>query len=128
MKDKRLIALTCFLADIFLSVWSYQQMKDYDAYKKIVRPLIASPEVQRQIYETLLQGLSMTIAIFLGLHFIIFFIFVNGSKFAAKYVRFYSFMAALSCAIMIFSGSFIAILPLMAYAYCFIFTGKPKNY
>jgi hypothetical protein len=45
-------------------------------------------------------------------------------KYAIKYIHFYTFMAALSAGIMIFSGTLVAIIPLVIYALSFISIGK----
>jgi hypothetical protein len=127
LKDKKKIALLCFLADLGISIWSYQMVKNYDEYLKIVKPMIGSPDFQVQLYAVILQTVLFSLLIFLSFHAIIYFLFARNGKYAKKYVRFYTFMAALSCLIMIFSGYIIALIPLIIYALCFIAVGKFKN-
>ena len=124
MKDKKKVALLCFLADLGISIWSYQMVKNYDEYLKLVKPMIGSPDFQVQLYAVLLQTFLFTMLIFLSFHAIIYFLFAREVRYAIKYVRFYTLMAALSALIMIFSGHFIAIIPMIIYILSYISVGK----
>jgi len=124
MKEKKRIALLCFLADLGMSIWSYDQIKNYDEYLKIVKPIINSPDFQIQLYALMLQTFFFTIIFFLIFHVVIYILYLRDVKYAAKYIRFYTFMAALSTGIMIFSGVFVSLIPFIAYVYSFIFVGK----
>ncbi|MDD4974757.1 MAG: hypothetical protein PHY93_10430 [Bacteriovorax sp.] len=124
LKDKKQIAILCFLADLGISVWSYEKIKNYDEYLKIVKPMVDSPDFQVQIYAVLLQSFIFSMLIFLVFHLVIYFLFVRETKYAIKYVRFYTFMAAISAGIMIFSGVIVAIIPLIIYTLSFISVGK----
>jgi hypothetical protein len=124
LKDNKQIAILCFLADLGISVWSYEKIKNYDEYLKLVKPMIDSPDFQVQIYAVLLQSFLFSMLIFLVFHIVIYFLFVRESKYAIKYVRFYTLMAALSAGIMIFSGVLVAIVPLIIYTLSFISVGK----
>ena len=124
MKEKKRIAILCFLADLGMSIWSYDQIKNYDEYLKIVKPIINSPDFQVQLYAMILQTFFFTIIFFLIFHVVIYILYLRDVKYAAKYIRFYSFMAALSTGIMIFSGVFVSLIPFIAYVYSFIFVGK----
>jgi hypothetical protein len=119
------IALLCFLSDLGLSIWSYELLKNYDQYLKIVKPIVASPDFQVQIYALFLQSLIFTLMIFLAFHLIIYILFIKKLKYAVKYVRIYSAMAAISCVLMILSGYIIAFIPIFIYSLSF-FTLK-KN-
>ena len=107
-----------------MSIWSYEKIKNYDEYLKIVKPMIDSPDFQVQIYAVLLQSFIFTMMIFLIFHVVIYILFVREVKYAIKYVRFYTFMAALSAAIMIFSSMYIGIIPLIVYSLSYIAISK----
>jgi hypothetical protein len=124
MKEKKRIALFCFLADLGVSIWSYKEIQNYDEYLKIVKPIINSPDFQVQLYALILQTVIFTIIFFLLFHIVIYVLYLKDVKYARKYMRFYTFLAAISAAIMMFSGVIIAIFPLIAYAYSFISVGK----
>lgn len=90
--------------------------------------MIDSPDFQVQLYAVLLQSFIFSMLIFLFFHVVIYFLFVRELKYAIKYVRFYTFMAALSAGIMIFSGILGAIVPFIIYTLSFISIGKtPKS-
>ncbi|MGZ3788921.1 MAG: hypothetical protein ACXVLQ_10375 [Bacteriovorax sp.] len=127
MKDKKHIALLCFLTDLSLCAWSYFKLTNYDEYIKNVRPIISSPDFQLQIYQVLLQSLTFSMILFLVFHLVIYFLFWRGKTSAMKYLRFYTFTAALSCLIMIFSKLFLAIFPLFIYGLAFKAIGRVKN-
>jgi hypothetical protein len=110
-KDSKQIAILCFLADLGISVWSYEKIKNYDEYLKIVKPMIDSPDFQVQIYGVLLQSFIFSMLIFLVFHLVIYFLFVRETNYAVKYVRF-------------FSGVMVAILPFIIYTLSFISVGK----
>ena len=124
MKDNKQIAILCFISDLSLSLWSYFKVTNYDEYLKTVKPMVDSPDFQVQIYQVLLQSLTFSLILFLAFHFVIYILFWKEKKYAVKYVHFYTFMAALSCLIMLFSKMFIALLPLVIYGFAFIATGK----
>lgn len=127
MKDKKQIACLCFLADLALSVWSYFKVKNYDQYVGLVKDVVDSPDFQVQLYAVILQSVLFSIMIFLLFHLIIYILFLRGNNFASKYVRYYTFLAGLSCLIMLASGFYVGILPLMIYALSFISTGKLRK-
>ena len=124
MKKNKKIALLCFLSDLGMSIWSYDQIKNYDEYLKIVKPLINSPDFQVQLYGVILQSFIFSIMIFLLFHIVIYILFLKEIKYAIKYVRFYTFMAALSAGIMLFSGVFVALFPFIIYLWSFVSVGK----
>jgi amino acid transporter len=128
MKDKKKIALLCFLTDLGLSIWSYVLVKNYDEYLKIVKPMIDSPDFQVQLYAVVLQTFIFSALIFLVFHLFIYLLFIREVKYAIKYVRFYTFMAAISAGIMMITGYVMAIIPLIIYVLCFTSVKKvPKN-
>jgi predicted membrane protein len=86
--------------------------------------MIDSPDFQVQIYGVLLQSFIFSMLIFLVFHLVIYFLFVRETNYAVKYVRFYTFMAAVSAGIMVFSGVMVAILPFIIYTLSFISVGK----
>jgi hypothetical protein len=124
MKDKKQIALALLAADVGLSIWSYQLIKNYDAYVKIVSPMIDSPDFQVQLYAVLLQSFIFSILLFLSFHLIIYFLFLRDVKYATKYVRFYSFMAAISAFVMALTGYPLAIIPMLIYIMSFVGSKK----
>ena len=124
LKDKKQVALLCFLADVGLAYWSYQYIKNYDEYLKIVKPIVNSPDFQVQLYAVVLQSFIFSMLIFLALHLIIYILFLRNVKYAIKYVRYYSFMAAVSAGIMIFTGYLVAIIPCLIYLLSFLAVGK----
>jgi hypothetical protein len=121
------IALLCFSSDLGLSIWSYVKLKNYDQYLKIVKPIVASPDFQVQIYALFLQSLIFTLMIFLVFHIIIYILFIKKLKYAVKYVRIYSAMAAISCLMMIFSGYIVALFPIFIYSLSFFTLKKSIN-
>ncbi|MDO9184092.1 MAG: hypothetical protein Q7U04_16885 [Bacteriovorax sp.] len=123
-KDRKQIAILCFLADLGIAIWSYEKIKNYDEYLKIAKPIINSPDFQVQIYAVLLQTFIFSMLLFLVFHIVIYFLYVREVKYAVKYVRFYTFMAALSAGIMIFSGAPVALIPFLIYLLSFIAVGK----
>lgn len=128
IKNKTTIALLCFLTDIALSLWSYFKLTNYDEYLKEVKPLVNSPDFQVQLYQVLLQSLTFSLILFLTFHLVIYFLFWKDKKYAVKYVRFYTFMALISCILMIASKMYLAIIPAFIYGFCFTSIGKqPKS-
>lgn len=123
MKDKKQIALLCLLADIGIAYWSYQQISNYNEFKRVAGNTI-DPEMLAQIYGLIMDGFMISMAVFLILHAVIFLLFIRESIFATKYVRFYTFMAALSAALMIFSGYYVGFLALLTYGIAFVSIGK----
>ncbi len=123
MKDKKQIALLCFLADIGIAYWSYQQISNYNEFKRVAGNTI-DPEMLSQIYGLIMDGFMLSMTIFLILHAVIFLLFIRESIFATKYVRFYTFMAALSAAFMIFTGHYVGIAALLVYGIAFVSIGK----
>lgn len=128
IKNKTTIALLCFLTDIALSLWSYFKLTNYDEYLKEVKPLVNSPDFQVQLYQVLLQSLTFSLILFLTFHLVIYFLFWKEKKYAVKYIRFYTFMALISCILMIASKMYLAIIPAFIYGICFTSIGKqPKS-
>jgi hypothetical protein len=123
LKDKKQIALLCFLADIGIAYWSYQQINNYKEFQRVAGNTL-DPEMLLQIYGLIMDGFMLSMAIFLILHAVIFLLFVRESVYATKYVRFYTFMAALSAALMIFSGYYIGIIALIVYGVAYVSIGK----
>lgn len=124
MKAKH-IAILCFLSDIGISLWSYFRLTNYDYYLKTVKPIIGSPDLQTQLYQVLLQSFTFSLLLFLAFHLIIYILLWKEKKYALKYVRFYTFMAAISCVLMLTSFSALVVLvPLTVYVLGFINTGK----
>ena len=126
LKSFKQIAFFCFIADLAITIWSYYQIKNYDAYLKIVKPMIDSPDFQVQIYAVLLQSFLFSALLFLAIHAVIYILFIKKIKYSIKYVRFYTLLAAVSSAIMIFTGYPIAMLALIIYALAFYSTGRLK--
>lgn len=124
MKDTKQIAILCFLADVGVSVWSYFKLTNYDEFMKSVKPYIGSPDFQVQIYQIMLQSFTFTLFLFLAFHLVIYYLFYKEKNYATKYVRFYTIMAALSAAIMIVSGTFVAIVPLIIYTLSYVNVSK----
>ncbi len=130
MKNKILVALLCFLSDAAVSLWSYFKMTNYDEYVKAIKQAIDSPDFQLQIYQIFLQTLTLVLIIFLILHLVIYVLFYKEKKLAIKYVRLYSFMAAISAVAMIISlKAYFFFIPGVIYTYSFIEAGKmiPKK-
>jgi hypothetical protein len=119
LKEKKQIAVLCFLTDVALSVWSYYEVTNYDEFSKTMKTMVASPDLQLQIYQLLLQALTFTLLLFILFHFVIYILFWKDKKYAVKYVRMYTFMAALSCLIMIFSKMYVGIIPFFIYGLSF---------
>lgn len=118
-KTKLQIALGCMCTDIALSVWSYFELTNYDQYLKMSKPIVSSPDLQVQIYKILVQSFTFTMLLFLAFHAIIYFLYVRESKFAFKYVRFYTLMAVISSVIMLVSGLYLGIIPFIIYFLCY---------
>ncbi len=118
--DKKSIALLCFLTDLSLSIWSYLKLTNYDEYLKAVKPIVDSPDFRVQIYQVLLQSLTFSLILFLAFHLVIYILLYKEKKYAIKYVRVYTALAALSCFIMIFSNMPWAVLPLFIYGLAFV--------
>ena len=89
--------------------------------------MIDSPEFQVQIYDVMLQSFIFSILLFLVFHLVIYFFLIREKIYAIKYVRFYTFMAAISAGIMIFSGALVGIIPLIIYGLSFISIGKSQK-
>lgn len=123
--SKRQTALLAFLADLGLSIWTYFKLTNYDEYLKAVKPYLSSPDFQIQIYQVLLQTFTFTILIFLTLHIAIYWTYIKEKKWAMKYVRAYSFLAALSAVLMVLSGLWAGLIPLILYTVVFIQSKKP---
>lgn len=119
MKDTKQIAILCFMSDVVISVWTYFQLSNFQAFKKYISPINNSPDFQVQIYQVLLQTVTFCLLLFLIFHLIIAIFFCKKKMYAIKYMYFYTFMAALSAALMIFSGYFIALIPLIIYSLSF---------
>lgn len=117
--SKLKIASLCFLTDLGLSLWSYFKLTNYDEYLKAVRPMLASPDFQLQIYQVLLQSLTFSIILFLSFHLVVYYLFAKEKKWAMKYVRFYSLLAALSCLVMVATQIWAGIIPMLIYGYVF---------
>lgn len=116
MKDLKQIAILCFLSDVGISVWSYNQLTNYDEYVKSAKAVIPSPDLQLQVYQILLQSFTFSLLIFLIFHLIIYILLWREKLYAIKYVRFYTIMAALSALIMIISlKSPVVLIPLAIY-------------
>jgi len=122
--NKRQTALLCFLTDVGLSLWSYFKFTNYDEYVKSVRPYLASPDFQIQLYQVLLQSLTFSILLYLGFHIVVYWLYSKGKPWAVKYVRIYSSLAALSCFMMIVSQLWAGILPLVIYSWVFVQSRK----
>lgn len=118
-KNKFQIALGCMFTDIALSVWSYFELTNYDNFLKFAKPIVSSPDLQVQIYKILIQSFTFTMLLFLAFHLIIYVLYTRENKFAAKYVRFYALMAAISSGIMIATGVYLGIFPLFIYFFCY---------
>ena len=127
IKSKIHIATYCFITDIILSVWSYFKLTNYDEYQKQVKVITTSPEIQMQVYQMMLQWFTVTVILFLIFHLAIYYYFWKEKISAIKYVRFYTFMAALSGLLMIASGLYIGLIPLLIYSASFIGTSKILN-
>ncbi len=119
VKNKLSIALLCFLLDLGLSLWSYFEVTNYDKFTKSIKAVVSSPDFQVQIYQVLIQTLTFSLMLFLVAHLIIYFLFCKSKKFAIKYVRFYTFMATVSCVLMIATKVYAAIIPALLYGLCF---------
>lgn len=120
MKDTKQIAILCFLADLGLSIWSYFQLTDYDEYLKSAKLVTDSPDLQIEFYQLMLQSFTFTLLLFLIFHLVIYFMMWKQKVYAIKYVRFYTFMAALSAILMIISlKNFVLLIPLIVYALSF---------
>lgn len=124
LMSKKQTALLAFLTDLGLSIWSYFKLTNYDEYLKAVKPYLSSPDFQIQIYQVLLQTFTFTILIFLTLHIAIYWTYTKEKKWAIKYVRIYSFLAAVSAVLMVFSGLWAGVIPLILYIVIFIQSKK----
>lgn len=122
--SKRQIALLCFLTDLGMSLWSYFKLTNYDEYIKAVKPMLESPDFQVQIYQVLLQSLTFSLLLFLSFHIVVYYLFFKEKKWAMKYVRFYTFLASLSCLVMIATKIWGAVIPFALYAYAFVATNR----
>lgn len=125
MKDLKQIAILCFLSDIGISIWSYFKLTNYDEYLKIAKPLIGSPDLEVQLYQIMIQTFTFTLLLFLAFHLVIYILLWKEKKYSVKYLRFYTFMAAISAIFMIpYYGAYAAIIPLIIYVMSFIALGK----
>ena len=134
MKSRKQIALLCFLSDLGLGVWSYYKTTNYEEYLKMskevasqagpYKQVLDSPDFQVQLYQVILQSLTFSLLLFLTFHLVIYILFWKEKKYATKYLRFYTFMAALSCVIMLFYKMFIGVVPLIIYALSFMEIGE----
>jgi hypothetical protein len=122
--NKRNTVVLCFIGDLWFAIYSYLAFKDYDQFTKLTSPVLKDPAMQAEMFDLLMQGLIISLILFLFLHVIVFLYYVNGSKFATKYLRFYTALTMLSCLLMVFTGIYSAILPLLIYGYCFVSTRK----
>jgi hypothetical protein len=138
MKERKQIAVLCFLTDVGLAIWSYLKATNYEEFLKSAKEIAGSagpykqvfdsPDFQVQIYQVLLQSLTFSLLLFLAFHLVIYVMFWKEKTYAQKYLRFYTFMAALSCVIMLAYKMFIGIIPLAIYALSFSAIGKlPKT-
>jgi membrane-bound ClpP family serine protease len=128
--NKRQLALLCFLTDLGLSIWSYFKLSNYDEYTKYVQEAkpyldatkspLASPDFQIQLYQVLLQSLTFTLFLFLAFHLVVYYLYSRGKKWAEKYIRLYTFLAAISGLLMLATGMWIGIFPLVIYAFIFV--------
>jgi len=119
IKNKLHIALLCALLDIALSLWSYFKITNYDEFAKTIKTMVDSPDFQVQIYQVYIQSITFSLLLFIFAHLVIYFFFWKSKKFAIKYVRFYSFLASVSCILMIASKVYWAIIPAFLYGLCF---------
>ena len=124
IKSKIHIATYCFITDVILSLWSYFKLTNYDEYLKQVKSITTSPAIQLQVYQMMLQWFTVTVILFLIFHLVVYFYFWKVKVSAVKYVRFYTFTAAVSSLFMIASGFYIGVLPVIIYGASFIATGK----
>jgi hypothetical protein len=126
MKDTKQIAILCFLSDVGISLWSYFKFTNYDEYLKLVKPITTSPDLQTQIYQILLQSFTFTLLLFLSFHLIIYILLWKKKVYAIKYIRFYTFMAAISAVLLVASSfnNIVAIIPLIVYVMSFKALGK----
>lgn len=73
----------------------------------------------------MMQSFTFTLILFLLFHLIIYILLWKEKKYAIKYVRFYTFMAALSALLMIYPlQAYVAIIPLIIYVMSFKILGK----
>ncbi len=125
MKDKKQIAVLCFLSDVAISIWSYFKLTNYDEYLKLVKPMIGSPDLAVQFYKIMIQAFTFTLLLFLAFHLIIYILLLKEKKYSIKYLYYYTLMAAISALLMIFSyNAYVAIIPLIIYVLSFIALGK----
>ena len=94
IKSKIHIATYCFITDVILSLWSYFKLTNYDEYLKQVKSITTSPAIQLQVYQMMLQWFTVTVILFLIFHLVVYFYFWKVKVSAVKYVRFYTFTAA----------------------------------
>jgi hypothetical protein len=119
VKDKKQIAFYCFFTDVVIAVWSYYKATNYDEYVKAIKNVVNSPDYQVQLYQVILQTMTFSLALFLAFHLIIYFMLIKEKTYAIKYLRFYTFSAALSCVLMLFGKIFIGIIPFFIYGQAF---------
>ena len=119
IKDTKPIAILCFISDVVISLWTYYQLSNFASFKKMIGPISSSPDFQIQLYQVLLQSVTFSLLLFLFFHLIIALLFWKKKKFAIKYMHLYTLMAALSSALMIFSGYYIAVIPMIIYTLSF---------
>jgi hypothetical protein len=119
MRDTKQIAILCFISDVVISVWTYFQLSNFASFKKIIGPVSESPDYQLQLYQVLLQSVTFGLLLFLFFHLIIAILFWKKKMYAIKYMHFYTLMAAISSALMIFSGYFIGLIPMIIYILSF---------
>ncbi|MFA6238213.1 MAG: hypothetical protein WC635_12845 [Bacteriovorax sp.] len=125
MKETKQIAILCFLSDVGLSLWSYFKLTSFEHFKTSIQPYIDSPDFQLQVYQIVMQSFTFTLLLFLSFHLIIYILLWKEKKYAIKYIRFYSFMAALSALLMIYPlQAYIAVVPLIIYFMSFKELGK----
>lgn len=125
MKDIKQVAVLCFLSDIGISIWSYLKLTNYDEYLKLAKPIIGSPDLEIQLYQILIQSFTFTLLLFLFFHLAIYLLLWKKKAYSIKYLRFYTFTAAISCLLMIVSyGAYLTIIPLAIYILSFITLGK----
>lgn len=124
MEERKKLALLSFISDLSLSFWSYFSLTNYEEYLKKISPMVSSPDFQIQIYQVLLQTLTFSLSLFMVFHLVIYILYWKEKSYATKYVYYYSFMAALSCLLMLVGQIYLAIIPLILYSFIFVKTKK----
>ncbi|MBP9681717.1 MAG: hypothetical protein KBD76_09955 [Bacteriovorax sp.] len=124
MEERKNLALLSFISDLSLSLWSYFSLTNYEEYLKTISPMVSSPDFQIQIYQVLLQTLTFSLSLFMVFHLVIYILYWKEKSYATKYVYYYSFMAALSCLLMLVGQIYLAIIPLILYSFIFVKTKK----